>query len=1324
MILLARKGTPSPLGEPSYWPAVPESSVPTYLYNDPTLFQLRGLMSGPGQKLFCIFISTSSCSKFSALLESKTRSLGASFQSRAPHFLGLHDAIDSQQIQGRGGMKNLQWKQKPKANTQIYINNSINNVENLIDSKSSEMKGTVRSIPSSVSQDKFREGSAGQASSANVSADVSVVGKVQPVWRVIPVESSNSSVNSLDSKAANLGKIGVRPSGGTVDGGRAGTSGSLNSNEISGSDFGNLASRKSVSGQKSLWVAKGHATQSGINNLEQVESPVAASGESPSVAGPSSSTLKAQDLATVSKSNHTIEEEQPVKGLIGGDFVVDNCAFARSQIQATFYPKFENEKSDQEIRMKMIEKVSQGNGTLEVSLKHSGSLFMYAGHEGGAYAKNSYGNIYTAVGIFVLGRMFQESWGAQAATKQKEFNDFLQKNHMCISMELVTAVLGDHGQRPLQDYVVVTAVTELGAGKPRFYSTPDIISFCRKWRLPTNSIWLFSTKKSVASFFAAYDALCEEGTATSVCKALDEIADISVPATKDHVKVQGEILEGLVARIVSSESSEHLKKVLEEIPPSPDCEDNNNLGLGLREICAANKSSEQQQIKALLRSVGTAMCPDYTDWFGNETVDMRSKSSSHALVAKFRQSHPADYATSKLQEMIGLLCQKRFPAELKCRYNFRKFPYSSSNCVHFKMVVHIYSDSGFRRYQKEMRNHPGLWPLYRGFFVDINLFKVSEEKASQISKDKSLLLDHMQSSFGTRMFDHDDLADEAENLMIKLKFLTYKLRTFLIRNGLSILFKQGKSAYKDYYLRQMKIWGTSHAKQKEMSKMLDEWALYILKKHGGRQIPSSTYLSEAEPFLEQYARQSVQNQRLIGSAGNLIKTEDFLVGSVGGLTEEDDLVLGDEQLPMTPPAIDKISKAQGMIVFFPGIPGCGKSAVCKEIINAPGGLGDERPLRSPMGDLIKGRYWQKVAEEWKRKPYEIILADKNAPNEEVWRQIEDMSRSTKGVAVPVVTDSEGTDSNPFSLDALAVFMFRVLQRVNHPGNLDKNSQNAGYVLLMFYNLYEGKSRREFEEELCERFGLLVKMPSLKSDSDPLPDSIKLILEEGLDLYNLHTKRHGRQEPSKGSYAKDWSLWEKRCRETFFANAEYLNAIQVPFEDVVKHVLEDLRAIAKGDYVVPSTEKRKLGTIVFAAVSFVADEVKSLLDKIADSDSRAKGFLKDKDIKNTLNSAHITLAHKRSHGVTSVASYGVYRGKQVPTKFTAILFSDKLAALEAQVGCIGSEQISSKNEWPHVTIWTGAGATPKEANTLPQLVSQGHAIRVDFKEPFSLTDFVD
>jgi hypothetical protein len=33
----------------------------------------------------------------------------------------------------------------------------------------------------------------------------------------------------------------------------------------------------------------------------------------------------------------------------------------------------------------------------QVTLKHSGSLFMYAGHHGGAYAKNSFGNVYVAL---------------------------------------------------------------------------------------------------------------------------------------------------------------------------------------------------------------------------------------------------------------------------------------------------------------------------------------------------------------------------------------------------------------------------------------------------------------------------------------------------------------------------------------------------------------------------------------------------------------------------------------------------------------------------------------------------------------------------------------------------------------------------------------------------------------------------------------------------------------------------------------------------------------------------------------------------------------
>ncbi|GAB2268700.1 hypothetical protein Dimus_003650, partial [Dionaea muscipula] len=46
------------------------------------------------------------------------------------------------------------------------------------------------------------------------------------------------------------------------------------------------------------------------------------------------------------------------------------------------------------------------------------------------------------------------------------------------------------------------------------------------------------------------------------------------------------------------------------------------LGLCLRDICAANRSDEKQQIKALLESVGNSFCPDNVDWFGRDGGDV------------------------------------------------------------------------------------------------------------------------------------------------------------------------------------------------------------------------------------------------------------------------------------------------------------------------------------------------------------------------------------------------------------------------------------------------------------------------------------------------------------------------------------------------------------------------------------------------------------------------------------------------------------------------------------------------------------------------------
>lgn len=128
----------------------------------------------------------------------------------------------------------------------------------------------------------------------------------------------------------------------------------------------------------------------------------------------------------------------------------------------------------------------------------------------------------------------------------------------------------------------------------------------------------------------------------------------------------------------------------------------------------------------------------------------------------------------------------------------------------------------------------------------------------------------------------------------------------------------------------------------------------------------------------------------------------------------------------------------------------------------------------------------------------------------------------------------------------------------------------------------------------------------------------------------------------------------------------------------------------------------------------------LLNQLAEKNPKVEAFLKDKHLENSLRNAHVTLAHKRSHGVTAVANYGLFLNRQVPVDFTALLFSDKMAALEAYPGSVDGERITSKNQWPHVTLWTGAGVAPKEANMLPELISEGTATRIDISPPITIS----
>ena len=58
----------------------------------------------------------------------------------------------------------------------------------------------------------------------------------------------------------------------------------------------------------------------------------------------------------------------------------------------------------------------------------------------------------------------------------------------------------------------------------------------------------------------------------------------------------------------------------------------------------------------------------------------------------------------------------------------------------------------------------------------MNLFKATNKKAAELAKDGDALLKNINGALDSNSSSVDGLADEDSNLMVKLKFLTYKVR--------------------------------------------------------------------------------------------------------------------------------------------------------------------------------------------------------------------------------------------------------------------------------------------------------------------------------------------------------------------------------------------------------------------------------------------------------------------------------------------------------------------------------------------------------------------
>jgi hypothetical protein len=226
------------------------------------------------------------------------------------------------------------------------------------------------------------------------------------------------------------------------------------------------------------------------------------------------------------------------------------------------------------------------------------------------------------------------------------------------------------------------------------------------------------------------------------------------------------------------------------------------------------------------------------------------------------------------------------------------------------------------------------------------------------------------------------------------------------------------------------------------------------------------------------------------------------------------------------------TKSSGLLIFFPGIPGCGKSCMVGSEESIRALLEEkERNLLVVAGDKTTGKYWPLVKQLTKQeKTSSVVLADKNSPSS-AWEIIAGVCEATRSVGVPVLPDEgalvtteirgiqqlDGTVDEhnqhvyPFSLAYLAVCMTRVLVRPpgTHAGKLDSGTKRACLIVTKFYSMYRRIAADELLNTVQEKFGregaLLasspIKLPFFKSPeaAGDLPTEVKDIMVEALKV---------------------------------------------------------------------------------------------------------------------------------------------------------------------------------------------------------------------------------
>lgn len=134
------------------------------------------------------------------------------------------------------------------------------------------------------------------------------------------------------------------------------------------------------------------------------------------------------------------------------------------------------------------------------------------------------------------------------------------------------------------------------------------------------------------------------------------------------------------------------------------------------------------------------------------------------------------------------------------------------------------------------------------------------------------------------------------------------------------------------------------------------------------------------------------------------------------------------------------------------------------------------------------------------------------------------------------------------------------------------------------------------------------------------------------------------------------------------------------------------------------------------VSNINISVLTYNNQLAAKDPNIGLILKDKDLDITPN---VSVAKQRCHGMGAVSSYAPFFYRSITVKFTALLFDQRSAALEAQL-FVDDQEIFSSWSLFHVRIWNRSRIFESHSEKLRRLYEFGFADRIEINPPLIIS----